>query len=91
MALEVGIVGLPSSGKSTLFHALTGTHATGDVGMASIPDERLRRVAEVVGARKVTPAAIRVRMMVLSICRLSVVGCQLSVVSCRLSIADDPL
>ncbi len=60
MALEVGIVGLPSSGKSTLFHALTGSRATGDVGMASIPDERLPRVAEVVRARKVTPASIRV-------------------------------
>ncbi len=60
MALEVGIVGLPSSGKSTLFHALTGTRATGDVGMASIPDERLPRVAEIVHSRKVTPAAIRV-------------------------------
>jgi ribosome-binding ATPase len=58
--LEVGIVGLPSSGKSTLFHALTGGRATGDVGMAAIPDERLARVAEVVRARKVTPAAIRV-------------------------------
>jgi ribosome-binding ATPase YchF (GTP1/OBG family) len=58
--LEVGIVGLPASGKSTLFHALTGTRATGEVGMAAIPDDRLRRVAAVVGSRKVTPAAIRV-------------------------------
>ncbi|MFY9580892.1 MAG: DUF933 domain-containing protein [Gaiellaceae bacterium] len=60
MALEVGIVGLPSSGKSTLFHALTGSRATGDVGMAAIPDERLAQVAEVIRPRKVTPAAIRV-------------------------------
>jgi ribosome-binding ATPase len=60
LALEVGIVGLPSSGKSTLFEALTGSRPTGDVGMAAIPDERLQRVADVVHARKVTPAAIRV-------------------------------
>ena len=60
MALEVGIVGLQSSGKSMLFAALTGARAHGDVGMAGIPDPRLDQLAEVVHARKVTPAAIRV-------------------------------
>ncbi len=60
MALEVGIVGLPSSGKSMLFAALTGARAHGDVGMAGIPDPRLGQLAEVVHARKVTPASVRV-------------------------------
>ena len=65
MALEVGIVGLPGSGKTTLFNALTRAGAGGDygkehVGMAAIADDRLERLATLVGARKVTPAAIRV-------------------------------
>ena len=64
MALEVGIVGLPDAGKTTLFNALTRAGASvsrkENVGMAPIHDERLDAVADVVGARKVTPAAIRV-------------------------------
>jgi ribosome-binding ATPase len=56
--LEVGIVGLPGSGRSTLFAALTGGH--GSVGTAEIPDERLTPVAEVEGSAKLTPAVLRV-------------------------------
>ena len=56
--LEVGIVGLPGSGRSTLFAALTGGH--GNVGTAAIPDERLAPVAEVVGSAKATPAVLQV-------------------------------
>jgi ribosome-binding ATPase len=64
MALSVGIVGLPGSGKTTLFNALTGAGASEygkeHVGMANVADDRLDRVAAVVGSAKVTPAAIRV-------------------------------
>src|SRR3954453_23608815 len=65
MALEVGIVGLPGAGKTTLFPALTragaGEYGKTNVGMAQIADDRLDALAEVVSARKITPAAIRVQ------------------------------
>ena len=50
MALEVGIVGLPGAGKTTLFTALTkaggGEYGKTNVGMAPIADERLDALAE---------------------------------------------
>ncbi|MEX2210902.1 MAG: DUF933 domain-containing protein [Gaiellaceae bacterium] len=63
MALDIGIVGLPGAGKTAVFNVLThagGTSARENVGMAQIADERLDQIARVVGARKVTPAAIRI-------------------------------
>ena len=65
MALEVGIVGPSGSGKTSLFTALTkaggGEYGKTNDGMAPIADERLGRLAEVVKARKVTPATVRVQ------------------------------
>jgi ribosome-binding ATPase YchF (GTP1/OBG family) len=68
--MQVGLVGLPNSGKTTLFNALThaGAEVTAyasvsekaNVGVATIPDERLDQVARVIESKKVTPAAIRV-------------------------------
>ena len=65
MALDVGIVGLPGSGKTGLFNALTHGVASEHelkehVGMATIADERLDQLAPIERARKVTPATIRV-------------------------------
>jgi ribosome-binding ATPase YchF (GTP1/OBG family) len=63
--LEVGIVGLPAAGKTTLFNALTKAGVGPDfgkehIGMAPIADKRLEQVGQVAGAAKVTPAAVRV-------------------------------
>jgi ribosome-binding ATPase YchF (GTP1/OBG family) len=64
MAVEIGIVGLQNAGKTTLFNALTqagaGVSGKEHVGMAPIADERLPQLAQVVHAKKATPAAIRV-------------------------------
>ncbi|HEU5440121.1 MAG TPA: redox-regulated ATPase YchF [Ktedonobacterales bacterium] len=68
MALTVGIIGLPQSGKTTLFNALTRAgapisgYATSTVqanrAMVEVPDERLARLAEIFHPRKVVPTTV---------------------------------
>ena len=64
MALQVGLIGLPGAGKTTLFTALTGVAAGAygkpHVAIAPIPDERLEPIAAIEGSAKTTPATIQV-------------------------------
>jgi GTP-binding protein YchF len=68
MALNLGIVGLQGSGKTTLFNAITGSHAqtsaysSGDqpnVAMVKVPDPRLDVLARMYNPRKFTPADVQ--------------------------------
>jgi ribosome-binding ATPase YchF (GTP1/OBG family) len=64
VALQVGLIGLPGAGKTTLFTALTGVAAGAygkpHVGIAPIPDNRLEPIAAIEGSAKTTPATIQV-------------------------------
>ncbi len=66
--MKLGMLGLPNVGKSTLFNAITNAGAQSanypfctiepNVGMVSVPDERLEKLAEIYNPDKFTPAVI---------------------------------
>lgn len=57
--VDLGLVGLPQSGKSSLLALLSGGTGRGDVAVAKVPDPRLDALASIFHPKKVTPATIR--------------------------------
>ncbi len=62
--MKIGFLGLPGSGKSTCFRAVTGktqqAHPGDDIAVVQVPEPRLETVARVYGSRKATPPELTV-------------------------------
>ena len=70
MSLKCGIVGLPNVGKSTLFNCLSNAKAQAanfpfctiepNIGVITVPDERLTKLAEIVHPGRIVPATCEI-------------------------------
>ncbi|MBI2848151.1 MAG: redox-regulated ATPase YchF [Chloroflexi bacterium] len=66
MSVDIGIIGLPQSGRTTIFNALTHGSGGGQrtqegyhVGMAKVPEPRLKGLADILHPHRIVPATVR--------------------------------
>src|ERR1035437_2412141 len=68
MSVDIGIIGISKSGKTTIFNGLTkgkavtggySTKAQANIGMANVPDERLYIMAKIFNPKKIVHAEVK--------------------------------